>query len=83
MAAVTVCDVAATLAPFSTGYLSFVKVHKFPFFLSQTLPPCLTKCNGVFVEKMTVAELIKKYSAFYGNVCFNSVFMTARHRSLS
>jgi hypothetical protein len=36
-----------------------------------------------FLEKLTVTQLVKKFSAFYGTRRFITVFTTARHWSLS
>jgi len=36
----------------------------------------------VFLEKLTVPQLVKKFHAFYGTRRFITVFTTARHCSL-
>jgi hypothetical protein len=43
----------------------------------------LTSRSTVLLEKLIVAQLVKKYTALYGNRRFNAVFTRARHRSLS
>jgi hypothetical protein len=42
----------------------------------------LTPWSRVFLEKLTVAQLVKKHPSFYGNRGFIGVFTTARHRFL-
>ena len=39
--------------------------------------------GAVLLEKLTVSQLLKKFSTFYGNHCFISAFKTARHLSQS
>jgi len=43
----------------------------------------LTPWNTVFLEKLTVSQLVKKFPAFYGTRRFITAFATARHLSLS
>jgi hypothetical protein len=43
----------------------------------------LTAWSRVLLEKLTVAQLVKKFSALYGTRCFITVFTTARHCPLS
>jgi hypothetical protein len=41
------------------------------------------KLSRVLLEKLTIAQLVKKFSALYGNRRFIAVFTRARHCSLS
>jgi hypothetical protein len=43
----------------------------------------LTPWIRVLFEELTVAQLVKKFPAFYATLMFITVFKTARHRSLS
>jgi len=43
----------------------------------------LTSCSRVLLEKLIVAQLVRKFPAFYGTRRFITVFTTARHWSLS
>jgi hypothetical protein len=43
----------------------------------------LSKWSRVLLEKMTVAQLVKKLLSFYGHLTFIAVFTRARHWSLS
>ena len=43
----------------------------------------LTTWNKVLLEKLTGSQLVKKFSAFYGNRTFITAFTGARHLSIS
>jgi hypothetical protein len=43
----------------------------------------VTPWGRVLLEKLIVAQLVKKLQAFHGNRRFIAVFTKARHRSLS
>jgi hypothetical protein len=45
--------------------------------------PNLTKRSKFILGKLTVAQLVNKFPAFYGTRRFITVFTTARHWSLS
>ena len=42
----------------------------------------LIPCSRVFLEMLTVIQLVKKFPAFYGNRGLISPFPSARHQSL-
>ena len=42
--------------------------------------PYLTSCSGIFLEKLTGPQLVKKLSAFYGTRRFITVFTTVNIR---
>jgi len=43
----------------------------------------LTPWSGVFLEKLTGSQLVKKFPAFYGTRRFITAITSARHLSLS
>jgi len=51
--------------------------------LTHSLTYVRTSWSRVFLEKRTVSQLVKKFSAFYGTLRLITAFTTARHLSLS
>jgi hypothetical protein len=43
----------------------------------------LTTLSRILLEKLTVAQLVKRFPVFYGTQRFITVFTKVRHRSLS
>ena len=53
------------------------------YLLTSLLTYLLTPCSRVLLEKLTVSQLVKKFSAFYGTRRFITAFTSAHHLSLS
>jgi len=60
-----------------TSDVTFVHSH------THTAVILLTPWSRVLLEKLTVTQLVKKFSAFYGTRRFITVFTTALHWSVS
>jgi len=43
----------------------------------------LTKCSRILLEKLIVAQLVKKLPAFYETQRFNTVFTTAHNKYIN
>ena len=52
-------------------------------YITYLLTYLLTPCSTVFLEKLTIPQLVKKSPAFYGIRRFITAFTSARHLSLS
>jgi len=51
--------------------------------VSNVVPPLLTPCSKVLIEKLTVTWMVKKFLSFYGTRRFITVFTRALHCSTS
>jgi len=58
-----------------TAFLTWI----WPYLLNYSLAPW----SWVLLEKLTGSQLVKKYTAFYGNRMFITAFTSARHLSIS
>ena len=47
------------------------------------LTAVLTQCSRVLLVKLSISQLVKKFTAFYGTRRFITTFTSARHLSLS
>ena len=54
-----------------------------PISFSYLITYLLTPYSTVLLEKLTVSQLVKKFSAFYGTLWFITAFTSAHHMSLS
>jgi len=60
----------------NTYFLSYLLTYLLNYLL-------VSLCSRVHLEKLTVSQLVKKFSAFCGNRRFITVFTSARHLSVS
>jgi hypothetical protein len=64
-----------TYAVFINGYMNYL--------FTYLLDYLLTAGSRVLLEKLTCAQLVKIFPAFYGTQCFITAFTSALHLSLS
>jgi len=57
--------------------------YPFTYLLTYSLNHSLTPYSTVFLEKLTVSQLVKKFPEFNGIRRFITAFTSARHLSLS
>jgi hypothetical protein len=70
----------------NSSSITDLHIRGYPFvsrFASLDICFGLTPWSRVHLEKLTGAQLLKKFAAFYGTLWFITVFTSAHHRSLS